>query len=80
MIRIFFFLFGFGLMTIGLTYIILYLNLLSIEYNFLEYVNFISRRPEIYLSLLGFIIINLTIFIKGDKRNGIYIWHNIKLS
>lgn len=73
MIRIFFFLFGFGLMTIGLTYIILYLNLLSIEYNFLEYVNFISRRPEIYLSLLGFIIINLTIFIKGDKRNEIYI-------
>ena len=60
-------------MTIGLTYIILYLNLLNIEYNFLEYVNFISRRPEIYLSLLGFIIINLTIFIKGDKRNGIYI-------
>ena len=46
MIRIFFFLFGFGLMTIG---------------------------PEIYLSLLGFIIINLTIFIKGDKKNGIYI-------
>ena len=45
MIRIFFFLFGFGLMTIGLTYIILYLNLLNIEYNFLEYVNIISRRP-----------------------------------
>ena len=80
MIRIFFFLFGFGLMTIGLTYIILYLNLLNIEYNFLEYVNFISRRPEIYLALLGFIIINLTIFIKGDKKYGIYIWHNIKFS
>lgn len=73
MIRIFFFLFGFGLMTVGFTYIVLYLNLLNIGYNFFEYVNFISRRPEIYLTLLGFIIINLTIFTKGDRRNGIYI-------
>lgn len=73
MIRIFFFLFGFGLMTVGFTYIVLYLNLLNIGYNFSEYVNFISRRPEIYLTLLGFIIINLTIFTKGDRRNGIYI-------
>ena len=36
MLRIFFFLFGFGLMVLGFTYIILYLNLLSTTYNFLE--------------------------------------------
>ena len=41
MLRIFFFLFGFGLMVIGFTYIILYLNLFSVGYNFSEYVNFI---------------------------------------
>lgn len=68
MIRIFFFLFGFGLMTIGLTYIILYLNLLSIEYNFLEYVNFIIRRVECYFSIIGFIIMILSITLKGDYR------------
>ena len=41
MIRVFFFLLGFGLMVIGCSFIILYLNLTTMGYNFLEYVNFI---------------------------------------
>ena len=73
MSRIFFFLFGFGLMTIGLVYIILYLNILSIGYNFSYYVNFISRRIECYFSIIGFIILNLSIYIKGDKKHGLYL-------
>ena len=73
MSRIFFFLFGFGLMTIGFVYIILYLNILSIGYNFNYYVNFISRRIECYFSIIGFIILNLSIYIKGDKKNGLYL-------
>ena len=73
MSRIFFFLFGFGLMTIGFVYIILYLNILSIGYNFSYYVNFISRRIECYFSIIGFIILNLSIYIKGDKRYGLYL-------
>lgn len=71
MIRIFFFLFGFGIMTIGFIYNILYLNILNLGYNFNYYVNFISRRFECYLVLLGFIIMNLSIYIKGDKK----IWN-----
>ena len=62
------FLFGFGLSVIGLSYIIIYLNLLSIGYNFLEYVNFIIRRVECYFSIIGFIIIILSIALKGDYR------------
>ena len=73
MSRIFFFLLGFGLMTIGFVYIILYLNILSIGYNFSYYVNFISRRIECYFSIIGFIILNLSIYIKGDKKNGLYL-------
>lgn len=73
MSRIFFFLFGFGLMTIGFVYIILYLNILSIGYNFSYYVNFISRRIECYFSIIGFIILNLSIYIKGDKNYGLYL-------
>lgn len=73
MSRIFFFLFGFGLMTIGFVYIILYLNILSIGYNFSYYVNFISRRIECYFSIIGFIILNLSIYIKGDKKYGLYL-------
>ena len=71
MIRIFFFLFGFGIMTIGFIYTILYLNVLNIGYNFNYYVNFIIRRFECYLTIIGFIIMNLSIYLKGDKKYGI---------
>ena len=73
MSRIFFFLFGFGLMTIGFVYIILYLNILNVGYNFSYYVNFISRRIECYFTIIGFIILNLSIYIKGDKKYGLYL-------
>lgn len=66
--RIFFFLLGFGLMVIGFTYIILYLNLMTIGYNFNEYVNFIIRRKECYYSIIGFIIILITIIKKGEIK------------
>ena len=73
MTRIFFFLFGFGLMTLGFVYIIVYLNLLNIGYNFSYYVNFIVRRVECYFTIIGFIILNLSIYIKGDKKYGLYL-------
>ena len=50
------FLFGFGLTVIGLSYIIIYLNLLSIGYNFFEYVNFIIRRIECLNFVFGVIL------------------------
>jgi len=80
MTRIFFFLFGFGLMTLGFVYIILYLNLISTGYNILEYVNFIIRRIECYYVVIGFIILNLSMYIKGDKKYGLYLWYCIKFS
>ena len=73
MLRIFFFLFGFGLMVVGFTYIILYLNLLSIGYNFLEYVNFIFSRVECYFVFIGLIILILSLFIKGEKKYELYL-------
>lgn len=68
MVRVFFFLLGFGLMVIGCSFIILYLNLTTMEYNFLEYVNFIIRRVECCFSIIGFIIMILSIALKGDYR------------
>ena len=73
MTRIFFFLFGFGLMTLGFVYIILYLNLINIGYNFSYYVNYIIRRVECYFTIIGFIILNLSMYIKGDKKYGLYL-------
>ena len=49
-------------MTIGFVYIIMYLNMLSIGYNFLDYVNFIKERIECYFTIIGFIIINLSLY------------------
>ncbi len=80
MTRIFFFLVGFALMVIGLSFTILYLNLLTIGYNFSFYVNFITRRIECYYTIIGFIIIFLTLIIKGAKKNELHIWHSIKFS
>lgn len=73
MIRIFFFIIGFILMTLGITYIILYANYITLGYNFKEYVNLISSKLECLSAPLGLIIIILTIYIKGGKSNGIYL-------
>ena len=71
--RIVFFLIGFGLSVIGFVYIISYLNLLSIGYNFSEYVKFISRQIECLYSVIGFVIMSLSIFIPRRKKNELYI-------
>ena len=56
-LKFFLFLLGFGLTTIGSVYIICYLNLFSLGYNFFEYVNFIIRKLECWNFIIGFIII-----------------------
>ena len=73
MIRIFFFLIGFSLMILGLSFIILYFNILTIGYNLSFYANFITRRVECYNAIIGFIIVLLTLTIKGDKKDEIHL-------
>jgi len=68
------FLFGFGLTVIGSTYLISYLNLFSLGYNFLEYVNFIIRRYECWYFVIGLFLIIISIYI-GGKNNELYIWY-----
>lgn len=71
--RIIFFLIGFGLTVIGFVYIISYLNLLTIGYNFYEYVHFIIRQIECLYAIVGFIIMALSIFIPRRKKDELYI-------
>ena len=73
MVRVFFFLIGFGFTVIGFSLIILYFNLMTIGYNFDNYVNFIIREPECYYSILGIIIMILSLTIKGDKKDELYL-------
>lgn len=73
MLRVFFFLMGFAFLVIGLTFIILYLNLMTMGYNFINYVNFICGRVECYYSIIGLIIMILSMTIKGDQKNELYL-------
>ena len=73
MTRIFFFLIGFALMVLGLSFHLLYLNLLTIGYNFSNYVNLITRRIECYYAPIGFIIVLLTIITKGEKKHELHL-------
>ena len=71
MIRLFFFLVGFGLTVIGSVYIISYLNLLSIGYNFFEYVHYVIRRVECLNTIIGIFLMFLA--LKKGEKNDIYI-------
>ncbi len=78
MARIMIFLIGFGLSIIGFVFIISYLNLLTLGYNFQEYANFIIRKPECQIGMLGLIITYLSIYYKGGKDE-LYLWCDLKL-
>ena len=68
MVRIMFFLVGFGFSIIGFVYIIAYLNYLSIGYSLTDYLKFILTRIECMISLVGICFINIAIFMKGEKN------------
>ena len=69
--RIFLFLTGFGLMVISFSTLILYINLFTLGYTFKEYIKYIIKLPEFYYLFIGFIFINIAIYKKGEKNNGI---------
>ena len=77
-IRIFGFLFCFFFSTIGFVFIISYLNLLSLGYNFSEYVHFICSSPECLIGPIGLIIITLVIFLPKGDNNELHIRYPIK--
>ena len=73
MVRMFFFLLGFGFMVIGFTYIITYMNLMSMGYDVLDYLKFIISKVECQFSVIGFIIVFIVIFTKGSEKDDIHI-------
>ena len=74
LIKIFLFLLGFGLMIIGFSTLILYINLFSFGYNFKEYVSYVVKIPEFYYLLIGFLLLNVSILLKGEKDEK-HIWY-----
>lgn len=73
MSRMFFFLLGFGLMVIGFTYIITYMNLMSMGYSFLQYIRFITSKIECLFAVIGFILVSIIILTKETEKNDLHI-------
>lgn len=66
-LKIIFFILGFFLMVLGNFYIISYINLFSFGYTIGEYIAYILTRYECYYSVLGIILIILSIYMRGEK-------------
>ena len=64
MSKIFFFIIGFFLTITGLFYIISYLNLLTIGYNFIDYVKYIIKHIECIYAPIGLIIMGIILYKK----------------
>lgn len=62
----------------GLFFLIIYLNLFSLGYNFLEFFQYIIRRYEIWLILLGLFLI--LIGLGRSKRSELLLRHKTKFS
>ena len=77
MFRILLYIFGVILTSLGLFFIIIYLNLLTIGYSFLDFVKFISRRVEVWLLIVGIICIALS--LERWIKNELLLRHNLKL-
>lgn len=73
MIKLFFFFLGFSMTVFGLVYTIIYLNLLTFGYNFYEYLKFIISRYECLMVVFGTIILIVTIYMKGDIFDDLYL-------
>jgi len=72
LIKIITFIIGFVLSSLSLTFLLLYLNILNLGYSFIEFVNFIIRKWELYLFFVGIILMVLS--LRKDKNNDIYLW------
>jgi len=65
-------------MVIGIVHIIIYMNFMTVGYTFNEYVNFIIRSSDFVYTIVGFIIVNLCIFVKGGENSEIRLWYSFK--
>ena len=77
MFRILLYTIGIILTSLGLFFIIIYLNLLTMGYSFSFFVKFISRRVETWLVVIG--VICIAISLERWIKNELLLRHNSKL-
>lgn len=69
---------GIGISSIGLMFIFLYINLLTLGYSFFGFVQFISTRFECSLFFIGLLIIAFS--MKGWIKNVLLLRRSFKFS
>ena len=77
MFKVILYFLGIILTSVGIFFTIIYFNLLSMGYTFLELVNFISRKIEFYFIFLGLFLIILA--LERWIKNELLLRHNLKL-
>lgn len=77
MFKIFLYFTGVFLVSVGIFFTIIYLNLFSLGYSFIDFVKFIIRRPEFWFIIGGFICILLS--LERWIKNELLLRRNIKL-
>ena len=61
------FVIGILLISVSISFIIIYINLLNMGYTFLEYVNFIIRRMEIIAFVSGVFLVIVSMLKRKDR-------------
>lgn len=72
LLKFFMFIIGFTLSSLSLTFLFLYLNILNIGYSFIEFINFIIKKWELYLFFIGIIL--MIISLRKGKPHDICLW------
>jgi len=72
LLRIVLYFSGIFFSSIGILFLVVYLNLLNMGYSFKDYVHFIISKPECLIIFLGIFNIYLALKRKG-KNNGLRI-------
>lgn len=71
--RVVLFLIGLIMSVIGLSYIIIYLNLLVMDYNFTDYLKYICTKLECIIFFIGYVLMLLSLYCKRRKKNELHI-------
>lgn len=77
MFKVLIYFLGIMFTSIGIFFTIIYLNLLTIGYSFLDFVKFISRKLEFWFILIGIALIVLS--LERWIKNELLLRHNLKL-
>ncbi len=71
--RIIIFIIGLIMSTIGLSYIIIYLNVLAMGYSFVDYLNYIFTKVECIIFFIGYLLMFLSIYLKRRKKDELHV-------